>query len=155
MAKEISEIRAILAPISGGRVMLPGSVVAEVIDISELRAIKAAPDWVMGEIDWQDWRVPLVSFAMLGGTAETETPDPKSRALIIKSLAEAAGTPYIGLLISGVPRLCSIKDSGLTEPDSASDYPCVFREVTFEERRVLIPELDQLLAFIEPVMADA
>lgn len=155
MAKENDEIRAILAPISGGHVLLPGSVVAEVVDISELRPVKAAPDWVMGEIDWQDWRVPVVSFAMLGGTAETETPDQRSRALVIKSLAETAGTPYIGLLISGVPRLCSAKDSELTESDSASDYPCVFREVTFEERRVLIPELDQLVASIEPVMADA
>lgn len=155
MAKENSEIRTILAPISGGQVLLPGSVVAEVVDVSGLRAVKAAPEWVMGEIDWKDWRVPVVSFAMLGGTAETEAPGPKSRVLVIKSLAEAAGTPYVGLLISGVPRLSSVEASGLTEPDPASDYPCVFREVTFEERRVLIPELDQLVASIEPVMADA
>lgn len=155
MVKEDSEIRAILAAISGGHVLLPGSVVAEVVSVSDLRPIKAAPDWVMGEIDWQDWRVPVVSFAMLGGKAEAETPGATSRVLMIKSLAESAGTPYVGLLISGVPRLCSVEASGLTEPDTAPDYPCVFHEVTFEERRVLIPDLDQLVASIEPVMAEA
>jgi len=155
MPDETTEIRSLLAPVENGHMLLPGSIVAEVVPLADLRAIKDAPEWVMGELDWQDWRVPIVSFAMLAGTTEQEKPGSNHRVLVIKSLAVQAGTPYVGIMISGVPRLSNVTAAALTEPDSRSDHPCVFREVSFEDRRVLIPELDELMTLVEPVMADA
>ncbi|NND45586.1 MAG: hypothetical protein HKN58_09700 [Xanthomonadales bacterium] len=155
MTKETSQIRALLAPIENGLVMVPGSVVAEVIELSDMREMADAPDWVVGEVDWQDWRVPVVSYALLGGTADGGEVSAKDRVLVIKSLAEAAGTPYIGILISGVPRLASVAAAALTEPDPAADFPCVFRCVTFEDQRVIIPDLDALVAEVDPVMSEA
>lgn len=154
MPDESADIRSLLAPIESGQLLFPGSIVAEVVALTDLRPIKGAPEWIMGELDWQDWRVPIVSFAMLAGAVEKEVPGAKHRVLVIKSLAEQAGTPYIGIMISGVPRLSSVQASALTEPDPKPGHPCVFREVTFEEKRVIIPDLDELMTLVEPVMAE-
>jgi chemosensory pili system protein ChpC len=153
MAAETSELRTILAPIDGGHLLLPGSVVAEVIELSDLHHVDGAPDWLVGEVVWQDWRVPVISYALLGGTVDTQELNSRCRVLVIKSLGEDADTPYIGILISGVPRLSMVTAPALTEPDSAADNPCVFRSVTLDERRVLIPDLDELLRTLAPAMA--
>lgn len=153
MSSEPTELRVILAPIAGGQLMLPGSVVAEVVELADLRPVKGGPAWIKGEMDWQDWRVPVISFGLLGGTAEAEQPGAKSRVLVIKSLAEDSSAPYLGMLINGVPRLSTVRATDLVELEQAADTPGVFREISFEDRRVLIPELDQLNEFIEPVMA--
>jgi chemosensory pili system protein ChpC len=155
MSTEPTELRVILAPIGGGQLMLPGSVVAEVVELADLRPVKGGPAWIKGEMDWQDWRVPVISFGMLGGTAEVEAPGAKSRVLVIKSLAATSSAPYIGIMISGVPRVSRVRAADLVELEQAADSPGVFREISFEDRRVLIPELDQLNEFIEPVMTDS
>jgi hypothetical protein len=58
-------------------------------------------------------------------------------------------------MISGVPRVSRVRAADLVELEQAADSPGVFREISFEDRRVLIPELDQLNEFIEPVMTDS
>ena len=150
-----SELRAILAPISGGQILLPGSVIAEVIELAELRTFKDAPGWLIGEVDWQDWRVPVVSFAVLSGTAETEQPGARSRVLVIKSLAESGNCPYIGILISGVPSLSVISASSLGKPKRVPAHPCVYRRVAIDQQRALIPDLDTLAETVEPVVREA
>jgi chemosensory pili system protein ChpC len=155
MAAEPSELRAILAPISGGQILLPGSVIAEVIELAELRTFKDAPGWLIGEVDWQDWRVPIVSFAVLSGTTDTERPGARSRVLVIKSLAESGNCPYIGILISGVPRLSVISATSLGKPKRVPAHPCVYRRVTIEQQKTLIPDLDTLAETVEPVVREA
>lgn len=155
MTAEQGELRAILAPISGGQILLPGSVIAEVIELAQLRTFKDAPGWLIGELDWQDWRVPIVSFAVLSGTADTEQPGARSRVLVIKSLAESGNCPYIGILISGVPRLSVVSASSLGKPKRVPDHPCVFRRVAIDQQSVLIPDLDKLAETVEPVVREA
>ena len=149
MPETNQEIRTLLAPISGGTVLLPGSVVAEVISYSDLKPFAEAPAWLLGGIDWSDWNVPVISFAVLAGTGNVEKPTAKSRVLIVKSLFELSSTPYLGVLISGVPRLAKVKAGSLTKPKKLAEFPCVFREVTINEEQVVIPDMDELIRLVE------
>jgi len=149
MSNEIQEVRTLLAPVSGGTVMLPGSVVAQVIDFSEPRPYEDAPGWLLGEVRWNNWSVPVVSFAMLAGKATGEKTGGGSRMLVVKSLSDSAATPYFGILIGGIPRMLKVQSASLTEPKRIEGHPCVFREVTVGEERVLIPELEEIVSAIE------
>jgi len=153
MPETNQEIRTLLAPISGGTVLLPGSVVGEVISYSELKPFKDSPAWLLGGIDWSDWNVPVISFAPLAGTGDAEVPHARSRVLVVKSLSELSNTPYLGILISGVPRLAKVKAGSLTKPKKLAKFPCVFRQVTINEEQVLIPDLDELTHMVEDAVS--
>lgn len=148
------EVRTLLAPISGGAVMLPSSVVAQVVDYSEARPYKGAPGWLLGEVRWNNWSLPVVSFAILAGKTSREQAGVGNRMLVVKSLSDSSVTPYFGILIEGVPRMLKIKPSGLTKPKQLKEHPCVFREVTVGGERVLIPELAEIVSSLEQFISE-
>lgn len=154
MAEEIEEIRCLTAPIEGGSVLLPGSVIAEVGTFEELRPYKKSPLWLLGSTNWNDWSVPVVSLSLLGGIAEGDDALSGTRVLIIKSLKESAMAPYLGILITGVPSMTRVTASMLTAPKHSAEHPCVFREVTIDENQALIPDLDKLSEQIEAAIGE-
>lgn len=149
MSAANTKIRTLLAPIKGGSVLIPGSVVAEVIACLDLKPYKDAPAWLLGGVEWNDWHVPVISFAVLGGTADDEKATVKNRILVLKSLFESSSIPYLGILINGLPRLLKISAAMLRKPKRLSDYPSVFRQITLDEQQALIPELDELKRIVE------
>lgn len=149
MSDAKTEIRTLLAPIPGGLMILPGSVVAEVVNFEPPAAQEGAPAWLLGGVNWNDWNIPVVSFAMLAGLSKKEEPGAKTRILIVKSLSQSTIVPYIGLLISGVPRLAKVSNGTLSKPKKLAKFPCVFREATLDEELVLVPDLDELTRIVE------
>jgi len=154
MPESNTEIRTLLASVSGGKLLLPSSVVAEIISYTASSRPKNAPDWLLGETGWNDWKVPVISFASLAGKCEFEEATAKTRVLVVKSLSESIVTPYLGILIRGVPRMIKVGAGSLTEPKRLSDYPSVFREVTIGEEQALIPDLDKLTLMVEQAVGE-
>jgi chemosensory pili system protein ChpC len=149
MSDAKTEIRTLLAPIPGGLMILPGSVVAEVVNFEPPTVQKDAPAWLLGGMNWNDWNIPVVSFALLAGLSQKEEPGTTTRILIVKSLSQSTTAPYIGLLISGVPRLAKVSEGTLSGPRKLAEFPCVFREATINEELVLVPDLDELTRTVE------
>lgn len=149
MTESNKVIRTILGPVSQGQLMLPGSVVAEVVAYSEPKQFTNAPAWLLGQIGWQDWNVPVVSFAVLSGLAETEYATDKSRILVVKSLAASSSTPYIGIIINGLPKLAKVSADSLKDIEQTSEFPSVFRVVEFDDNQAIIPDLDAMVEIIQ------
>jgi chemosensory pili system protein ChpC len=154
MAASKKEIRAILATLDGSTLLLPGSVVAEVINYSDPRMLNGTPPWLLSEVRWSDWNVPVISFSMLAGKSSGENVTSKSRVLVVKSLSDSANLPYLGFLISGIPHMAKIKPGSLSEPTQLPDFPSVFSEVTVDEDKALIPDLDELCRVVEEAIKD-
>jgi chemosensory pili system protein ChpC len=144
MTDSTTEIRTIIARLGEGAILLPGSTVAEVVGYIEPRPIAGAPGWLLGEVGWNDWSVPVVSFAMLAGKLETEAATEANRILVIKSLSASSSAPYVGILISGVPRMLQVSNEAINKPRRLKGFPCVFREVSVADEDVLIPDLEAL-----------
>lgn len=155
MTKASKEIRTILATVTGASVLVPGSVVAEVINFGDTKPFKDAPAWLLGELIWNDWSVPVVSIASLAGKCESEDASEKNRVLVIKSLSESTVTPYLGILISGVPRMKKVTVDSISKPVKIKGHPSVFREVSLGEEKALIPDLDELTQMIEQAVGDS
>jgi chemosensory pili system protein ChpC len=153
MTEPKTEIRTLIATLTGGHILVPGSVVAGVISYTDVRTLKDSPDWLMGELGWNDWSLPVISFASMAGYCEKEEATARNRVLVIKSLSQSTITPYLGILISGIPRMKKVSAGSLTSPKKIKGHPSVFREVTLGDQSALIPDLDELTRIVEQTVA--
>lgn len=146
MANE--EIRTILAPLTDDYVMLPNSAVGEILEFASPEPFKQGPAWLLGEIAWNGWQVPVINYErMLKGTRTKITS--KSRILIIKTLGESTQVNYIGLVIQGLPKLKKARAETLVETELDDLPDTVFSEVAIEGLKAIIPDLGDLTRTVE------
>ena len=143
------EIRTILAPLTDGYVMLPNSAVGEILTFTSPEPFKQGPPWLLGEIAWRGWQVPVINYERMlrdnGGTTITA----KTRVLIIKTLGESTQVNYIGLVIQGLPRLKKVSARTLVEKQIDDLPDTVFSIVTIGDLQAVIPELGDLTRTVE------
>ena len=149
------EIRTILAPLVNGHVLLPNTAVAEVLNFTSPEPFKQGPAWLLGEIVWHGWQVPVISFEQLISGDDSKTTVSKARILIIKTLGESTQLNYIGLVIQGLPRLKKITPATLIETQTENLPELVFSEVTIDDLTAFIPELGDLTRSVEQAAYDS
>ncbi|HET8554315.1 MAG TPA: chemotaxis protein CheW [Rhodanobacteraceae bacterium] len=139
------DIRGVLIPISGGRLLLPNATVSEVITLSSPDRVEGTPNWLLGRIGWRGWRLPLVAFSTLAGL-----PEPQgvlnSRVTVLKVFGGNPRMPFLALVTQGFPRLTTISDDILVPAGDGGDLPPgVQMQVLVRDEEAIIPDL----AFIE------
>ena len=85
------EIRTILAPLTEGYVMLPNSAVGEILTFTSPEPFKQGPPWLLGEIAWRGWQVPVINYERMLKDNGVTTITAKTRVLIVKTLGESPG----------------------------------------------------------------
>ncbi len=135
------EIRGVLIPISGGRLLLPNATVSEVITLSTPEDVPGTPDWLVGRVGWRGWRLPLVAFSRMAGL-----PEPQgvlnSRVTVLKVFGGNARMPYVALVTQGFPRLTTVSDEVLVAAGDGADLPeAVLRRVYVHDDEAIIPDL--------------
>ncbi len=143
------EIRTILVPLTNSHILLPNSAVAEIMNFASPEPFKHAPAWLLGELAWHGWQVPVICFDRLVKNWDRITVTPKTRILIIKTLGESTQLNYIGLLIQGLPKLKKVTANTLVE-EEAGDLPeTLFSKVVIDDLQAVIPELGELTHVVE------
>ncbi len=143
------EIRSILAALAEGHVLLPNSAVAEVLAYTAPEPFKQGPAWLLGELAWRGWQVPVISYQRLIDDKAGDAVTKKARILIIKTLGESTQVNYIGLVIQGLPRLKTVTAKTLVEEKSKKLPKALFSRVTIDDLPALIPELGYLTRIVE------
>jgi len=143
------ELRTILAPLNDGYDMLPNSVVGEILNYNSPEPFKQGPAWLMGEIAWHGWQVPVVNYERMLKDNGITTITSKSRILIVKTLGESTQVNYIGLLIQGLPRLKKVNAETLQEIETEELPETVFSRVSIDDLQAVIPELGDLTRVVE------
>lgn len=137
------EIRSVLVPLSGLEILLPNANVAEIMAYSSPEPLPDTPHWLLGNLLWHGWRVPVLSLAMLTGSVQYEGRT-QARICVIKSLIGNERMPYLGLLSQGFPRLVTVTPDNLTEVAEAELHPVFAGRAIIGDRDVLLPDLDAL-----------
>lgn len=150
-----SELRTILAPLNEGYVMLPNSVVGEILNFNSPEPFKQGPAWLLGEIAWHGWQVPVINYERMIKDNGITTITSKSRILIVKTLGESTQVNYIGLLIQGLPRLKKVNASTLQELETEELPETVFSKVSIDDLQAFIPELGDLTRVVELAAYDS
>ena len=149
MSDESTELRVVVAPLARGNVLIPGGAVSEVVSHQPLAPLKKSPVWVLGELEWNGWQVPVISYTRLMNRQARDTVTTRSRILIVRTLSETAPVPYIGLLVQGLPRLARITEDALGDIEAQEKIEGVFRMVSFDGDTAVVPDLDEVTSLIE------
>ena len=144
-----NEIRTILAPLTDGHLLLPNSAVAEILAYTQPEPFRRAPKWLLGELAWHGWQVPIICFEQVVNKKSRSSVTPKSRILIIKTLGESTQVNYIGLLIQGLPKLKTVTAKTLAETQTDELPDALFSKVSIDEQAAVIPELGELTLIVE------
>lgn len=146
---ETREIRTIVAPLMTGHILLPNVTVAELMGFVVPEPLKEGPEWILGELVWNGWQVPVISIEPLLVKGHSNSVSSKARILIIKTLGESTQVNYLGLLIQGLPRLRKVTSENLVENNKGEDHELVFSRVTIDELDAFIPDIGQLTRVVE------
>mgnify|MGYP000561553584 CR=1 FL=1 len=138
-----TEVRSVLVPIVGTELLLPNASIAEIVAYTEPAPIADAPAWVLGNVLWHGWQVPVISFGVLT-ERHSEEPVDEARICIIKSLVVNQKMPYIGILAQGFPRLVTVTEAGLTEVPEPDSHIAIAGHCVLGDREAVIPDLDRI-----------
>ena len=147
-------IRTIMAPLTDGHVLMPNSAVAEVLAYTAPEPFKHSPPWLLGEIAWRGWQVPVISYETLLNEDASYASAPKGRILIIKTLGESTQVNHIGLIIQGLPKLKKVTRNSLIEKKTTNLADTLFSEVSIDSQTAMIPELGHLTRTVEHAAYD-
>ncbi len=96
-------LRCLLITVQGGQVILPNSLVVEVLPFATPLRIEAAPHWVVGAMLWHNLTTPLISLGRwIFGVAPGA--DINSRIIIVNTLGADSRLPRFGILGTAAPR---------------------------------------------------
>jgi chemosensory pili system protein ChpC len=143
-----TELYSLLIPLRHERILVPRMCVAEVIAFAdtEKREDPDGPDWLLGTVDWNGRRVPVVSLDDSGGDNEPATGrrGSRSRIVIFHAITGALKTGYYGILTQGFPQLVRVNRDVLTR-DSETPPPAgqpMLCRVRMIHEFPLVPDLE-------------
>jgi chemosensory pili system protein ChpC len=139
------DIRGVLITVPQGRLLLPNASVAEVITFSDPEAIEGAPDWMLGNIRWRGWRLPLLSFSRLAGWSQ-ETGQIGAKVVVLKALGGNPKLPYFAVLSQGFPRLVTVSRTALAEQGDGGDIDAIHSRVMLNDDAAIEAQITAALA---------
>lgn len=156
MSGEQKELYSLLIPLRGERLLVPRMCVAEVIPFADAARSNDSgmPDWFLGVIDWDNRRVPVVSFDGPPGE-ERKTKRNRTRVVVFHAVTEDLKGGYYGILTQGFPQLVRINPDVLgldTEHALPEGFPALCRARMIHEFP-LIPDVERLERMIADLPA--
>lgn len=143
--RRTDEIRGVLLHCGTQRLLLANATVAEMIARADVQARPSAPGWLLGDLSWHGWQVPVLSFAGLAGLDEGASAPVGRHVVVLKALAGNPQRPYLALAIDSFPQLVSVPREGLIVDAGEQALPdIVHMRVLLGEHRALLPDLDAL-----------
>lgn len=139
------DLYSLLAPLDGGRLIVPRACISEIIGSSGIRPVKDAPPWLLGTVSWNGRRLPVISFE---GACRREVPEigRRSRIAVFVGLTDQLPVGYLGILTQGFPQLVRVNPGVLgldPEPQYSQDAP-ILCQLRMLNERPLVPDLERL-----------
>ena len=145
MSAVAEELYSLLVPLNEDRLIVPRACVAEVVRLSRTEHVPGAPEWLVGNLDWNGRTLPVVSFEAMMGRG---LPDPSTRARVVVFHATnpQLRSAYYGILTQGFPQLVRVNRDVIKVDTTAGfneDAPVVTR-VRMINEYPLIPDIERI-----------
>ncbi len=138
--KKIQEVASLLIPLLGHSILLPNVTVAEIIPSAPVQAIAHAPQWYLGNFQWRELTVPLLSLEALN-----HEPTPSIHGLARFAVLNTTGVhndlPFIAVLTQGLPRLARVSEDEISVRDDAENRRYDLMHVSWAGEYTLIPDI--------------
>jgi chemosensory pili system protein ChpC len=151
----IDDIRGVLIQVTGARLLMPNAAIAEVLSYADPDPVEGAPDWLLGQVRWRGWQLPLVAFSRLSGIAE-EKPGLGNKMIVLKAIGGQGRIPFFAVLTQGFPRLVTVSRNGLVPVESDEALPTgVLGRVELNDDPALVPDVGRVESMIDEALAQA
>jgi chemosensory pili system protein ChpC len=148
-------LRCLLIAVQGGQIILPNSLVVEVLPFASPLRIESAPQWVVGAMLWRNLTTPLVSLGRLIFRVAPDA-DLNSRIIIVNTLGADSQLPHFGLLGTSAPRPLNLQRQEINlDPDvpaSELSRPGILSWARYQDQQVIIPDLDAIETVLQPLV---
>ena len=139
----VTEIRGVLLPLQAGQLLLPNTSISEVVGYRQPDSRpEDAPEWLLGNMSWRQFQVPLINFDLLLDERQREIGN-RARIAICNSVGGLAERPYIAILLRTIPRLARVTEETIA-PLGGESIPMIARHVSISGQEAWIPDLDAL-----------
>jgi chemosensory pili system protein ChpC len=147
MAAEQKELYSLLIPLKNERLLVPRMCVAEVIAFADTARTRddAAPPWYLGAVEWNNRRLPVVSFDGPRDDARKSKRN-RTRVVVFHAITQELKGGYYGLLTQGFPQLVRVNADVLgleTEQPLPENVPALCRARMIHEYP-LIPDVERI-----------
>ena len=92
-----SHLTGLLLPLADRTLILPNVAVAELIDYQPGTFDLDSPPWYLGQVNWRDRQIPLLSFESACGSKTVI--GERARIVILNTLGGRANLRFIALLV--------------------------------------------------------
>jgi chemosensory pili system protein ChpC len=147
---EPTELYSLLIPLRGERLLVPRMCVAEVIPFTDTDRddIEGAPSWLIGSVDWNGRKLPVVSFdsSQSDESMIARKRGARSRVVVFHAISDQTRLRHYGVLTQGFPQLVRVNRDVITldsEAEIPEDQPILCR-VRMIHEFPLIPDLEAI-----------
>jgi chemosensory pili system protein ChpC len=138
--KKIQEVASLLIPLQGQSILLPNVTVAEIIPSAPVQAIENAPYWYLGNFQWRELTVPLLSLEALNGEAVSSMHS-RARFAVLNTTGLHSDLPFIAIITQGLPRLARVSEDEISVREDAENRPYDLMHVSWAGEYTLIPNI--------------
>ncbi|MFL0796276.1 MAG: chemotaxis protein CheW [Cellvibrionaceae bacterium] len=112
-----TEIASLLLPISGVKLLLPTTSVAEVVPYVSPVKDREGPNWYLGDFLWRELEVPVISLELFNGE-EFSGPQSRSRLAVLNNTGVSEKLPFIAIVSQDFPRLTRVKEDEISQREA-------------------------------------
>jgi chemosensory pili system protein ChpC len=156
MRNDKTLIKCVILTLKRQNVLVPNALVAEVISVKDIESSENLPNWYIGKMKWRGADVPLLSFEASGGEKISRV-NLNTQAVVLFAVGksgEVSESPYIGLVMSGVPHVSSFSREQIkSDDDNSESHPMVAQKVRINGASVSILDVDAMVAMVEELAA--
>lgn len=103
-------VHTLLVPTITESLLIPSAVVAEVVTVSNLVPLPAAPDWCSGLAAWRNRALPVISIEVLTGKPYVP-PGPRSKFVVLFPLPGCHESQFFAIQSLTEPQPNNISDT--------------------------------------------
>ncbi|RKZ70351.1 MAG: hypothetical protein DRQ44_00900 [Gammaproteobacteria bacterium] len=157
MAEDTQLIKCVILTLLRENVIIPNALVAEITSVKEVVESENTPNWFLGKMNWRGKDVPLLSFEAAAGN-EIAKVNLNTQAVVLYAVGksgEDVGSPYLGLVMSGVPHVSRFsREQIITDSeDQDDDHPMVAQKVRVNGAKVSILDVDAMVSMVQKLAA--
>ena len=141
---DLEAVAGVVLRTGAADLLLPNAAVVEIISFRPPAEIEGSPPWLLGNLDWRERPVPVVSVAAAGGAQEDVVPGRRARLVVCYTPSGNTALPYLAFLSLTPPRLAYFHSRALRPAQTDSENPFVLHALTYVDRPAWIPDIDAI-----------
>ncbi len=148
ISQDAESLTGLLMPLADRMLLVPNVAVAELIPYRAPQAVQGMPAWFLGQVQWRDLSLPLLSFEA-ASSGEPQPVGSAARVAVLNAVGGRDHVKFIALLVQGIPHSIKV-DASLARAD-VELAPLELDAVNLGDVQARIPDLVGL----EQKLADA